>query len=107
MEAVFEMSMVDELKYFLGFQINNMEDRIFLSQAKYAKNMVKKFELDTSKSKRTPFATHVKVAKDEDGKSMDISTYRSISVVGYCDADWAGNTEDRKSTSEGLCMMDK
>ncbi|GAA0173196.1 hypothetical protein LIER_41480 [Lithospermum erythrorhizon] len=78
MEVEFEISMVDELKYFLGFQINQMEDGIFISQAKYAKNIVKKFGLETSKSKRTPFATHVKVTKDEDGKVMDINMYRSM-----------------------------
>ncbi|GAA0145049.1 transmembrane signal receptor [Lithospermum erythrorhizon] len=78
MEAEFEISIVGELKYFLGFQINQIEDSIFISQAKYAKNIVKKFGLETSKSKRTPFATHVKVTKDEDGKSVDISAYRSM-----------------------------
>ncbi|GAA0172278.1 hypothetical protein LIER_26131 [Lithospermum erythrorhizon] len=66
MEAKFEMSMVRELKYLLGFQINQTKDSIFISQAKYAKNMVKKFGMETSKAKRTPFATHVNVIKDED-----------------------------------------
>ncbi|GAA0156052.1 hypothetical protein LIER_13635 [Lithospermum erythrorhizon] len=60
MKVEFDMSMVGELKYFLGFQINQMENSIFISQAKYAKSMVKKFGLETSKSKRIPFATHVK-----------------------------------------------
>ncbi|GAA0175306.1 hypothetical protein LIER_28500 [Lithospermum erythrorhizon] len=78
MEAEFEMSMIGELKYFLGFQINQMEDSIFILQAKYAKNIVKKFGLETAKSKRTPIATHVKVTKNEDGKSVDISIYRSM-----------------------------
>ncbi|GAA0153868.1 hypothetical protein LIER_37757 [Lithospermum erythrorhizon] len=78
MEAEFEMSMVSEFRYFLGFQINQMKDSIFISQAKYAKNILKKSGLETSKSKRTPFATHVKVTKDEDGKAVDISGYRSM-----------------------------
>ncbi|GAA0163418.1 hypothetical protein LIER_19292 [Lithospermum erythrorhizon] len=78
MEAKFEMSMVAELKYFLGFQINQMEDNIFISQVNYTKNMVKKFGLETSKAKRTPFVTHVKITKDEDGKVVDVSLYRSM-----------------------------
>ncbi|GAA0152263.1 hypothetical protein LIER_10783 [Lithospermum erythrorhizon] len=59
-ELEFEMSMVGELKYFLGFQINQMEDNIFISQAKYAKNIVKNFGPETTKFKRTPIPTHVK-----------------------------------------------
>ncbi|GAA0141735.1 hypothetical protein LIER_02808 [Lithospermum erythrorhizon] len=55
-----------------------MEDNIFISQAKYAKNMVKKFGLETAKSKRRPFATHVKITKNEDGKYVDIITYKSM-----------------------------
>ncbi|GAA0144916.1 hypothetical protein LIER_05236 [Lithospermum erythrorhizon] len=78
MEAKFEMSMVGELKYFLEFQINQMEDSIFISQAKCVKNIVKKFGLKTAKSKRTPIAKHVKMTKDEDGKSVDISVYRCM-----------------------------
>ncbi|GAA0186984.1 transmembrane signal receptor [Lithospermum erythrorhizon] len=78
MEAEFEMSVVGELKYFLGFQINQMEDSIFISQANYAKNMMKKFGLESSKTKRTPFATHLKVTKDEDGKAVDVRLYRSM-----------------------------
>ncbi|GAA0149080.1 transmembrane signal receptor [Lithospermum erythrorhizon] len=73
MEAELEMSMVGELKHFLGFQIRQMEDIIFISQANYAKNMAMEFGMETSKSKRIPFATHVKVTKDEDGKVMDVS----------------------------------
>ena len=52
MQSEFKMSMVGELTYFLGFQIKQMNDGIFISQSKYAKNMVKKFGLDK--------ATHIR-----------------------------------------------
>ncbi|GAA0154500.1 hypothetical protein LIER_12459 [Lithospermum erythrorhizon] len=78
MEVEFEMSMVGELKYFLGIQIGQMEDNIFISQSKYAKNIVQKFGLEIAKSKRTPLATHVKITKDKDGKEVNISNYRSM-----------------------------
>ncbi|GAA0159517.1 transmembrane signal receptor [Lithospermum erythrorhizon] len=78
MKSEFEMSMVDELSYFLGFQVKQMNNRIFISQSKYAKNLVKKFRLENSKSKRTLAATHVKVGKDVDGSSVDISNYKSM-----------------------------
>ncbi|GAA0184964.1 hypothetical protein LIER_32252 [Lithospermum erythrorhizon] len=78
MVAEFEMSMVGELKYFLGIQISQIEDNIFISQSKYAKNIVKKFGLETTKSKRTPLATHIKITRDEDGKEVNINNYRSM-----------------------------
>jgi len=55
-----------------------MDDGIFISQNKYAKNIVKKFGSEKSSHKRTPAATHVKLTKDELGESIDQSLYRSI-----------------------------
>jgi len=43
MQYEFEMSLVGELTYFLVLQVKKMEDTIFISQSKYAKNIVKKF----------------------------------------------------------------
>ena len=46
-----------------------MEDGIFISQGKYARNIVKKFELENVAHKRTPATTHV--TKDDQGVSVD------------------------------------
>jgi len=46
MQSEFEMSLVGKLTYFLGLQVKQMEDTIFISQSKYAKNIVKKFGMD-------------------------------------------------------------
>ena len=160
MQAEFEMSMIGELTHFLGLQIHQQESGIFLSQSKYAKNLVKKFGLESANSVRTPMSPNDKLTVDLLGKSVDSSLYRSIigsllylttskskisySVgvyaryhanskeshmialkriikyvkttadfgvwyskdtndvsAGYSDADWAGNADDRKSTSGG------
>ncbi|GAA0164152.1 hypothetical protein LIER_19857 [Lithospermum erythrorhizon] len=74
----FDMSMVGELKYFLGIQMNQMKESIFISQSKYAINLVKNFGLETASSKRTPMATHVKATKNDSGNSVDITRYRSM-----------------------------
>ena len=50
MQSEFEMSLVGELTYFLGLQVKQMEDSIFLSQSKYAKNIVKKFGMESQKN---------------------------------------------------------
>jgi hypothetical protein len=78
MQFEFEMSLVGELAYFLGLQVKQMEDSIFLSQRKYAKNIVKKFGMENASHKRTPAPTHLKVSKDENGVSVDQSLYRSM-----------------------------
>ncbi|XP_058751006.1 uncharacterized mitochondrial protein AtMg00810-like [Vicia villosa] len=78
MQSEFEMSLVGELTYFLGLQIKQMEDSIFLSQSKYAKNIIKNFGMDNASHKRTPAPTHLKLSKDESGTSVDQSLYRSM-----------------------------
>ena len=72
------MSLVGELTYFLGLQVQQMDDTIFISQSKYAKNIVKKFGLDNSGHKITPAATHLKLTKSESGISVDQSMYKSM-----------------------------
>ncbi|KAL0549740.1 hypothetical protein IC582_014228 [Cucumis melo] len=78
MQSEFEMSMVGELSCFWGLQIKQKNDDIFISQEKYAKNMVKKFGLEQARNKRTPAATHVKLTTDTDGVEVDHKLYRSI-----------------------------
>ena len=78
MQAEFEMSLMGELTYFLGLQVTQMEDSIFLSQSKYAKNIVKKFWMENASHKRTPAPTHLKLSKDTSGANMDQSLYRSM-----------------------------
>ncbi|XP_057428381.1 uncharacterized mitochondrial protein AtMg00810-like [Lotus japonicus] len=78
MKSEFEMSTTGELNYFLGLQVKQMEDSIFISQSKYAKKLVKKFGLESATHKRTPAATHIKLTKDESGTDVDQSLYRSM-----------------------------
>ncbi|XP_050893739.1 uncharacterized mitochondrial protein AtMg00810 [Lathyrus oleraceus] len=78
MQSEFEMSLVGELTYFLGLQVKQMEDFVFLCQRKYAKNIVKKLRLENASHKRTPSPTHLKLSKDEKGISVDHSLYRSM-----------------------------
>ncbi|KAI9174421.1 hypothetical protein LWI28_017005 [Acer negundo] len=159
-QGEFEMSMMGELNYFLGMQVKQTSMGIMLNQSKYARNLVKMFGLESGKEFETPMSTTVKLGKDEKGKSVDQSLYRSMIgsllyltasrpdicfsvdlcarfqanpneshlkavkriiryikrthnlnlfysfdtndiLVGYCDDDWAGNVNDRKSTFDG------
>ena len=78
MKNEFEMSMVGELTYFLGLQVQQMNDGIFICQSKYAKNLVKKFGLETSKYLKTPMGTNDKLFKDDNGVSIDPTLFRSM-----------------------------
>ena len=78
MQAKFEISMIGELNHFLGLQIHQQESGIFISQSKYAKNLVKKFGLEFSSSVRTPISPNVKLIIDLLGKNVDSSLYKSM-----------------------------
>ena len=43
--------------FFLGLQIKQLKDGIFISQSKYMKDMLKKFGLENAKPIKTPFLT--------------------------------------------------
>ncbi|XP_062113777.1 uncharacterized mitochondrial protein AtMg00810-like [Humulus lupulus] len=73
-----EMSMVGELTYFLGLQVTQSEDGTLISQSKYAKNLVKKFGMESAKHAKTPMGTTVKLTKDENGVKVDPTLYRSM-----------------------------
>ncbi|XP_050890831.1 uncharacterized mitochondrial protein AtMg00810-like [Lathyrus oleraceus] len=72
------MSLIGELTYFLGFQVKQMDDTIFISQRKYAKSIVKKFGMENASHKRTHAPTHLKLTKDEKGVNVDQNLYRSM-----------------------------
>jgi len=78
MQHEFEMSMMGELNYFLGLQIKQRSDEIFISQVKYTKELIKKFGLEGSKTCNTLMATTTKLDKDDQGKSIDKKLYRSM-----------------------------
>ena len=75
MQGEFEMSMMGELTFFLGFQIKQTEQGTFVSQTKYCKELLKKFGMDNSKEMATPMSTSYYLHKDEIGKPLDVSKY--------------------------------
>ena len=159
----FEMSMMGEMKFFLGFEIKQLREGTFINQAKYLQDMLKRFKMTEMKGVATPMVTKCHLALDPNGKEVDQKVYRSMigsllylcasrpDIVlsvgvcaryqaspkeshmialkrifrylvdtprygiwypkgssfilnGYTDADWAGDKDDRKSTS-GACQF--
>jgi hypothetical protein len=74
----FEMSMMGELKYFLGFQIKQLEDGMFIIQTKYTHDLLKKFGMDKAKPIKTPMGTNGHLDLDMGTKSVDQKAYCSM-----------------------------
>jgi hypothetical protein len=72
----FEMSMIVELSYFLGLQIKQIKNDIFVSQGKYIKDILKKFGMDDAKVISTPMGTNGNLDSDASGNMMDQKLYR-------------------------------
>ena len=78
MKKEFKMSMVGELTFFLGFQVKQKKEGIFISQEKYVRNIVKRFELDSKKHASTPMSSSTKLNIDSSGVEVSPTLYRSI-----------------------------
>ncbi|KAK2410370.1 putative mitochondrial protein [Trifolium repens] len=163
MQDEFEMSMMGELKFFLGIQINQTKKGTFIHQSKYIKDLLKKFNLEDCKPMNTPMHPTSSLSKDDSEGKVDHKLYRGMigsllyltasrpdilfsvylcarfqsdpreshftavkrifrylkttcnigllyqksndyKLIGFCDADYAGDKIERKSTS-GNCQF--
>ena len=163
MQDEFEMSMMGELKFFLGIQINQCKDGVNVHQSKYTKEHLKKFKLEDCKVMNTPMHPTCTLNKEDEGAKVDQKLYRGMigsllyltasrpdilfsvclcarfqsdpreshmtavkrifrylkgttnlgllyrksldyKLIGFCDADYAGDRIERKSTS-GNCQF--
>ena len=78
MHSEFEMSMMGELNFFLGLQIKQFKEGTFINQAKYIRDLLKKFNLEEVKTNNTPMDSSIKLDVDEKGKSVDQTKYRGM-----------------------------
>lgn len=80
MESEFEMSMMGELIIFLGLQINKTPQGTMISQEKYIKELLNKFNMSDTKSIDTPIRTSSKMDVDDPSPSINETMYRGIIV---------------------------
>ncbi|GKA55178.1 putative ribonuclease H-like domain-containing protein, partial [Tanacetum coccineum] len=78
MKNMFQMSSMGELTFFLGLQVKQKEDGIFISQDKYVGEILKKFDFMSVKHASTPIETHKPLVKDEEATDVDVHLYRSM-----------------------------
>ncbi|KAK3012400.1 hypothetical protein RJ639_010565 [Escallonia herrerae] len=163
MAREFEMTDIGLMSYYLGIEVRQREDGIFISQEAYAKEILKRYRMVYCKPVKTPVECGVKVSKHGEGDNIHPTFFKSLvgslryltctrldilfgvglvsrymeapttshlkmakrilryikgtldygimysssqdfKLVGYCDSDWAGDKDDRKSTTGSLLM---
>jgi hypothetical protein len=72
------MSMIGELKFFLGIQVKQMKQGTFVHQARYTKDLMKKFNMTELKPVSTPMSSVASLGPDKDGDVVYQREYRSI-----------------------------
>jgi hypothetical protein len=78
MENEFQMSMMGELTFFLGIQVKQMKQDTFIHQAKYTKDLMKKFNMAELKTVSTLMSIGTTLDLDENGESVDQREYRRM-----------------------------
>ncbi|GJV98681.1 putative ribonuclease H-like domain-containing protein, partial [Tanacetum coccineum] len=78
MHEKFQMSSIGELTFFLGLQVQQKKDGIFISQDKYVEEILKKFRFIEVKTTSTPIETQKPLLKDKNGEEVDVHIYRSM-----------------------------
>ena len=78
MSEEYQMSMMGELKFFLGLQIRQQRNGIFISQEKYLKDVLRKFGMQDCKGVKIPMPTNGHLCTDENGIDFDQKVYRSM-----------------------------
>ena len=65
------MSMMGELTFFLGLQVKQLSDGIFINQSKCLKDILKKYSFSDSKSAKTPMQPRMKLHPDIEGERVN------------------------------------
>ena len=82
MQCEFKMSIIGELTYFLRLQIKQCKSGTFLNQAKYIRELHKKFDVSNSKPFGTPMSPLIKLDFDPNGKKVDVMI--GFFVISHC-----------------------
>nr|GEU54587.1 putative ribonuclease H-like domain-containing protein [Tanacetum cinerariifolium] len=132
MKNRFQMSSMDELTFFLGLQVKQIEHGIFISQDKYVVEILKKFDFLSVKTASIPIKTKKPLVKDEEAADVDVTPktlhlqavkriFRylkgqpklglwypresTFDLEAYSDSDYARANLDRKSTTKGCQFL--
>ena len=78
MMQAFEMTDLGLMTYFLGIEIKQSDNEVFISQKKYAKEILRKFQMEECKAVSTPMNQKEKLSKEDGDDKVDEGYYRSM-----------------------------
>jgi len=78
MQGEFKMSMMGEISFFLGLQVKQSKDGLFLNQSKYCKKILKRFEMENCKEASIPMPTNYYMDANAAGIFVDQTKYRGL-----------------------------
>nr|GFB89483.1 retrotransposon protein, putative, unclassified [Tanacetum cinerariifolium] len=78
MKSRFEMSMMGEMMFFLGLQVNQSHCGIFINQSNYVLEILKKYGMESCELVGTPMEIKDKLDLDQNGTLIDATKYRSM-----------------------------
>nr|GEY97252.1 uncharacterized mitochondrial protein AtMg00810-like [Tanacetum cinerariifolium] len=130
MKSCFEMSMMREMTFFIGLQVNKFPSGIFINQSNYVNEILKKYGLKTCDIIGTPMDIKDKIDLNQIGTPVDATKYRSMigslmyltstrpdivhatcdsgfELTGFLDVDYTGCKDTFKSTSGGAKFLGK
>nr|GEZ59238.1 putative reverse transcriptase domain-containing protein [Tanacetum cinerariifolium] len=125
MKSRFEMSMMEEMTFFLGLQVNQSPCGTFINQSKYVLEILTKYGMESCDPVGTSMEIKDKLDLDQNGTLVDATKYRSMigalmyltssrpdidfgfELTGFSDADYAGCKDSFKSTSSGAHILER
>nr|GEW30529.1 uncharacterized mitochondrial protein AtMg00810-like [Tanacetum cinerariifolium] len=78
MKGEFQMSAMGELTFFLGLQVQQRHDGMFISQDKYVQEILNKFDLRSVRTSTTPYEAPKPKSKNESNSPVNVHLYRSM-----------------------------
>jgi len=78
MKKVFEMTDLGKMTFFLGMEVQQKHNEIFICQQKYAKEILKKFNMEECISTATPMNQKEKFCKEDGAAKIDETLYRTL-----------------------------
>eukprot|EP01018_Ginkgo_biloba_P026019 Gb_31534 [translate_table: standard] len=79
----FEMTNLGLLHYFLGIEVSQTPGRVFISQAKYIWEVLRRFRMEDCKPTCTPMETGTKLSVQDEGVSIDGTFGWKSNILDY------------------------
>ncbi|GJV37361.1 putative ribonuclease H-like domain-containing protein [Tanacetum coccineum] len=103
MKSRFQMSSMGELTFFLGIQVKQKPEGIFISQDEYVAEILKKFDFESVKTASTPIETQKPLVKDEEA-SVVVGEWGGGKVTPLFDTMLVQPAQDEGASSERLSV---